>query len=631
MQTAVGVSSNAQQVIDKRYSIKNEQGQPTETWNEICQRVVTHVAKAESNPHDKQAFTSNLLPIMHERFFLPNTPCLVNAGKPSPQLAGCFVLPVEDSIKGIMKTASNAAIIHQSGGGTGFTFENLRPEGSLVKTTHGVASGPVSFMQIYDTVTEVVKQGGVRRGANMGILRCDHPDILKFIHAKNNEDKLTNFNISVTVTEEFMKAVEKGIWIQTKFNGKPWTTPVCDPLQNDDYEFGSPIVDSEGMINAKGVWERIVESAHKHAEPGVIFIDTVNRHNLLMHSMGPITATNPCAEQALHDNNSCNLGSIDVSKFYIETGHHKHTIDYLNWPKLKEVIYWSVRFLDNVIDTCAWPLPEINDVVSRTRPVGLGIMGFADLLLKMKIRYGSDDSLQFLEQLMSFFQREAWRASVMLGMEKKVFPELEYNQVAYNDFLDKILGTGMREKGLNWTPRNYEVTTIAPTGTISLAAETSSGIEPNFAWSYRRADTVGIRDYIHPLAAKELDISDNDPHTDFILAMKKLPDYFVTAHDLAAEDHIKVLAATQKYIDNGVSKTINAHENDTVESVDKLYRLAYELGVKSVSYYRDGSRKGQVLKSLETKELCPDCNQELQNFDGCNTCLNCGWGKCFVS
>ncbi len=595
---SLGISDNAQQVINKRYSLKNEKGEPLESWPQIVKRVVAHVAQAETDINKDIEFYNKMTEIMEARLFLPNTPCLVNAGKPNAQLAGCFVLPVEDSIDGIMRTASHAAKIHQSGGGTGFTFEKLRPAGSLVKTTHGVASGPVSFMEIFDKVTDVVKQGGVRRGANMGILSITHPDILRFIHAKNNQDKLVNFNISVTVTDEFMEAVKKGEWIQSKFGGKDWTEQVFDPLQNP------AIADNRGRINAPMVWQRIVESAHKYAEPGVIFIDTVNRHNLLMESMGPITATNPCAEQALHANNSCNLGSIDVSKFYDEGFFGK-----FNWAAFRETVYWCVRFLDNVIDTCDWPLSDIDDVVKRTRPVGLGIMGFADLLLKKGITYGSQESLDFLDMLMYDFQVHAWEASCELGKEKGTFPEYELNKEAYDKFLAKI--------GVRPTPRNYEVTTIAPTGTISLVAETSSGIEPNFAWTYKRADTVSTRDYVHPLAEKALNES------------SFLPDYFVTAHDLSALDHVRVLATAQQFVDNGVSKTCNGHSDDTVESVKELYELAHKLGVKSVSYYRDKSRTNQVLTKHETEE-CGDCGATLTITDKCKTCASCGAGSCTV-
>lgn len=641
------ISDNAQQIINKRYSIKDENGQPTETWGDITHRVVNHVAQAETSIYERGTFINNLTSLIGDRIFLPNTPCLVNAGKRNAQLAGCFVLGVEDSIKGIMKTASDAAVIHQSGGGTGFTFENLRPANSLVNSTRGIASGPVSFMEIFDKVTDVVKQGGVRRGANMGIMRCDHPDILRFIHAKNNQHALTNFNISVTITDEFMKAVEKKEWIQTKFNKNDWNQPVYDPLTGKDYVYEDVTMEKGGMVYAPDVWNRIIESAHKYAEPGVIFIDTVNKHNLLK-SLGPIKSCNPCAEQNLHENNSCNLGSIDVAKFYKSNWNGSNSIDWkpesnFDWGSFKQAIYWSVRFLDNVIDTCDWPLPDIDNVVKKTRPVGLGIMGFADLLLKLKIKYGSEDSLRFMETLMSAFQRDAWRASCLIGKEKGAFPEYVNNKETYDNFLWNEMGfddlnlynlSNIEEikkdfHSGHFYPRNYEVTTIAPTGTISLVAETSSGIEPNFAWHYKRVDTVGERNYVHPLVVDFFDIKFDDvvdEKSATILANawdKQLPDYFVTAHDLSAEQHVVMLASAQKYVDNGVSKTCNGHSNDTVESVRKLYELAHELGVKSVSYYRDGSRENQVLT-----QVCTECNTPLQIKDGCQTCNNCGFGKC---
>jgi len=629
------ISGNAQDVINKRYSVKDEHGKPTESWGDIVNRVVNHVAQAETDPVTKVSFRDHLHDLMLARVFLPNTPCLVNAGRPGGQLAGCFVLDVPDSIKGIMKAATDAAVIHQTGGGTGFSFETLRPAGSLVKRTHGVASGPVSFMEVFDKVTDVVKQGGVRRGANMGVMRVTHPDILRFIHAKNNQHALTNFNISVTITDAFMKAVENKEWIQTEFDGQPWTHPIYDPLVDGEYDTEKP-----GMIYAPDVWNRIVKSAHEFAEPGVIFIDTINRHNLLRTSMGDIKATNPCAEQALHPNNSCNLGSIDVAKLFkpdwngsvARTGKDTPAANF-DWDAFKDTIYWSVRFLDNVIDTGDWVLPEIMDVVSRTRPVGLGIMGFADLLLKMKVAYGSPESIEFLSQLTSAFQRDAWIASLRIGKEKGAFPEHAANKLAYeNFFLDEV---GIWEP-TGFHPRNYEVTTIAPTGTISLVAETSSGIEPNFAWEYTRRDTVSTRYYLHPIAAEALGVDQNSKQYSVeqqLLGNNELPDYFVTAHDISAEQHVRVLAAAQRYIDNGVSKTCNGHAEDTVESVDQLYRLAHRLGVKAVSYYRDGSRDGQVLTRVtaEKKEdSCPQCSSPLIRKEGCVSCSSCEFAACSV-
>lgn len=629
--TKVSIGLNAQKVLAKRYSMKDSEGRPIETWEDIVRRVVGFVARMETDAQARQKFYRAMNEIMLRREFLPNTPCLVNAGKLRGQLSACFVLEVPDSIEGIMEHAKRCAIIHQSGGGTGMTYEFVRPAGAIVASTRGVASGPVSFMNIVNTMTEVVKQGGVRRGANMGMLRVSHPDILRFIHAKNDQTSLTNFNISVNVTDEFLKAVDRKEWFQTKWNGKAWDRPVFDPVTESDYVVyrrpnGETVtfVDRQsflesdlhnckreepprpGMIYAPDVWNRIVASAHKYAEPGVAFIDQVNRHNLLANSMGPLFSCNPCAEQFLHFNNACNLGSIDVAKF-VNEGIGKNLQERINWARLESVVRWSVRFLDNVIDAGQFPLPEITDVVNRTRPIGLGIMGFADLLLKLGITYGSEESIFLMDRLMGFIKRVAWQTSFELGKEKGVFREFEPNRELYERFFREELGFSA---DVELTPRNYEVTTIAPTGTISLVAETSSGIEPNFSWAYVRQDSLGTRTYVHPLAAKALGIEVDFQSEDSVrraaeIVMEKedrLPDYFISAHKITAEQHVKILAAAQRNVDNSVSKTCNGAFDDTVESVDRLYRLAYEMGCKCVSYYRDGSRVGQVLSSVSVKE-----------------------------
>ncbi|MDX6531181.1 MAG: ribonucleoside-diphosphate reductase alpha chain [Blastocatellia bacterium] len=613
---------NAGRVISKRYSLKDARSASLEEWSDIVARVVAHVSVAETDPDKRDEFFTAMSGIMQAREFVPNTPCLVNAGKPNGQLAACFVLDVPDSIAGIMKTATDAAIIHQTGGGTGFTFEKLRPSGAMVSTTHGVASGPVSFMNIFNTTTDTVKQGGVRRGANMGMMRVTHPDILRFIHAKNDQHSLTNFNISVNVTDKFLAAVEHNEWFQLEFDGELWSDPIFDPVTGRDYVVyrrpdGSTITfrdkdtfdtadlsdamieepPTPGMAYAPDIWNRIIASAHKYAEPGIAFIDEVNRHNHMMNSMGPIMASNPCGEQFLHFANSCNLGSIDVAKFYDRENR-------LDWDRLAAVTHQCTRFLDNVIDTCAWPLPEINDVVKRTRPLGLGIMGFADLCLNLKISYGSPASIDLMDEVMGFVRREAWTESLRLGAERGVFPELEANREAYAKFVYDEIGIS-REVPL--TLRNYEVTTIAPTGTISLVAETSSGVEPNFSWAYVRKDTLGTRTYVHTLAAQALgvDVDQTDPDSIDAAAAyvveheHELPSYFISAMSISAEQHVHVLAAAQRNVDNSVSKTCNGAVNDTVESVDHLYRLARQLGCKAVSYYRDGSRENQVLTSMK--------------------------------
>lgn len=623
---------NAQKVVAKRYSLKDENGEPLEAWADIVRRVVSHVSTAETDKQKRAWFYSDMTAVMLNREFIPNTPCLVNAGKPKGQLAACFVLGVPDSIEGIMEHAQNVAIIHQTGGGTGMTYEFLRPAGSMVNSTRGVASGPVSFMNIVNQTTEVVKQGGVRRGANMGILAVSHPDILRFIHAKNDQTSLTNFNISVTVTDLFMDAVDSGVWFQTEFDGEPWQQPIFDPATGSDYVVyrrpdGSTAVFADrlafetadlsdcaieqppmaGMVYAPDIWKRIIASAHKYAEPGIIFIDEVNRHNHMMASMGPILACNPCGEQMLHFNNSCNLGSIDVAKFYDRVSGGSDPETSIQWDRLAKVVHLSTRFLDNVVDAGHFPLPEIDDVVKRTRPVGLGIMGFADLCLRLGITYGEDSSLDLMEKVMGFVRREAWIASMKLGAEKGTFPELEPNRDAYAAFIYDEIGL---PRDMPLTPRNYEVTTIAPTGTISLVAETSSGIEPNFSWAYVRQDTLGTRTYVQSLAAEALGIEVDQTNDESIKSAaeyvveheSELPPHFISAMQIKSLEHVKVLAAAQKHVDNSISKTCNGAKDDTIESVDELYHLARRLGCKAVSYYRDGSREGQVLNAMKVEE-----------------------------
>jgi ribonucleoside-diphosphate reductase alpha chain len=625
---------NAQRVISKRYSLKDTRGEPIEEWPDIVRRVVGHVSVAEQDAQARDEFFSAMSEAMLNREFIPNTPCLVNAGKQSGQLAACFVLKVPDSISGIMDHAKAAATIHQTGGGTGMTYEFLRPSGAMVSSTRGVASGPVSFMNIVNQVTDVVKQGGVRRGANMGMMRVTHPDVLRFIHAKNDQHSLTNFNISVNVTDKFLDAVENQEWFQLEFDGKPWADSIYDPAAGGDYAVyrhadGSTVTfrDREaftgadlsactreepprpGMVYAPDVWNRIVASAHKYAEPGVAFIDQVNRHNHMMKSMGPIYSCNPCGEQFLHFSNSCNLGSIDLAKFY-------DPVNRLDWERLREVTHLSTRFLDNVIDTCAWPLPEIEETVKRTRPVGLGIMGFGDLCLQLQVSYGSPASMDLMDEVMGFVRREAWVESLRLGAERGSFPELEPNREAYANFIYNEIGI---PKDVPLTLRNYEVTTIAPTGTISLVAETSSGVEPNFSWAYVRQDTLGTRTYVHTLAAQALGLDVDQTDQDSINSAaayvveheKELPSYFISAMSISAQQHVHVLAAAQRNVDNSVSKTCNGAYDDTVEAVDGLYRLARQLGCKAVSYYRDGSREGQVLTSMKPEEKSETaCNPE---------------------
>ena len=441
-----------------------------------------------------------------------------------------------------------------------------------------------------------------------------------------------------------MNAVDQKEWFQTEFDDEKWNQNVFDPVTGNDYVVyrrpdGTTVTFADklafetadlsdctteqppqpGMVYAPDIWNRIVASAHKYAEPGIIFIDEVNRHNHMMNSMGPIFACNPCGEQMLHFNNSCNLGSIDVAKFYEKKGDGTNADECINWDKLAHVTHLCTRFLDNVIDTGYFPLDAIDDVVKRTRPVGLGIMGFADLCLALKATYGSEDSIELIEKVMGFIRKESWKASLEIGEEKGTFPELEGNRESYSKFLYDEIGIS-RDTPL--TPRNYEVTTIAPTGTISLVAETSSGIEPNFSWAYVRRDTLGERYYVNTLAAEalgmEVDQTDADSikkAAEFVVENQdKLPSYFISAMDITSHQHVQVLAAAQKHVDNSISKTCNGSADDTLESVDQLYRMAKDLGCKAVSYYRDGSREGQVLTSMKAEDKKAETAEDIHVY-----------------
>jgi ribonucleoside-diphosphate reductase alpha chain len=599
------IGINAQQVVAKRYSLKDLKGKPLETWDDIVRRVVTAVARAETDIKRREEFTVALMNLMDARAFIPNTPCLVNAGKPKGQLAACFVLPVPDSLSGIMEHAKQCALIHQSGGGTGMTYELLRPAGTPVGEGRGIASGPVSFMNIVNSMTETVKQGGVRRGANMGILSVAHPDVLRFIHAKNDQKSLTNFNISVTVTDKFLKAVENNEWFQTEFDGQPWNRAVFDPKANNGeggpYTYEGQEPPQPGMVYAPDIWRRIISSTHRWAEPGIIFIDNVNKHNPLRNSMGLKKASNPCAEQMLHDFNACNLGSIDVAKYYDEK------TDDLDWDRFAEDIYWCVRFLDNVIDVCEWPLPQIQDTVYRTRPVGLGIMGFADLCLHKRIAYGTEESALLADRMMDFFRKESWKASLSLGAEKGAMPEFEPNRDLYEQLIYDEVGL---DRSIPLTPRNYEVTTVAPTGTISLVAETSSGCEPNFSYAYVRRDTIGTRTYAHPIAAKALGLTldSTDPKSieaaaSYIVEHRdELPEYFVDAMTLMPDDHLRALKAFQDHVDNSISKCVVG---------DTLVLTANGLApISSLSEFRQADQ----FEPLEIQVMTPQGIQQTDAF-----------------
>lgn len=531
---------NAIKILKTRYFMKNEKGELIDKKpSDLFRRVADYIASAENKPAERQKWADRFFEAMMARDFLPNSPTLTGAGR-DMCLSACFVLPIEDSMESIFETVKNAALVHKEGGGTGFDFSNLRPKGSFVHKTQGVASGPVSFLKVIDAATEAVKQGGTRRGANIGILRVDHPDIEEFITLKRDGKTLNNFNISVAITDEFMQAL--------KHDGYYW---IYNPY----------LKKKTVRKKASDIFKLIVESAWASGDPGLIFIDRINQFNPT-RELGPITATNPCGEQPLHPYESCNLGSINVANFYDPTRP-----DEFDWERFAGMIELAIRFLDNVIDVNKYPLPQIAEMTRANRRIGLGVMGWADLLLKKKLRYDSPQALEFAEKLAAFMREKADQQSEKLGELKGSFPNI--NRSIYR---------GKKR-------RNATVLTIAPTGTISRLAGCSSSIEPIFAFEFVSKILDGeIRD-IHPLYE-----SWKKDHPD-----EPLPDYFVTAHELSYEGHIKMQAAFQKHVDNSVSKTINLPNKASTEDVQKAFLLAYELGTKGITIYRDGSKAEQVL------------------------------------
>lgn len=535
-----GFSPNAIKILKTRYFLKNEKGELLDKKpSDLFLRVAEYIASAEKTQAERKKWAEKFFQAMMARDFLPNSPTLTGAGR-DMCLSACFVLPIEDSMESIFDTVKNAALVHKEGGGTGFDFSRLRPKGSFVHKTQGVASGPVSFLRVIDAATEAVKQGGTRRGANIGILRVDHPDIEEFVTMKRDGKTLNNFNISVAVTDEFMQAL--------KHDGYYWL-------------FNPYLKKKTVRKKAREVFKLIVESAWASGDPGLIFIDRINQFNPTWE-LGPITATNPCGEQPLHPYESCNLGSINVSNFY-----DPEKPEEFDWERFAGLIEIAVRFLDNVIDVNKYPLPQIAEMTRANRRIGLGIMGWADLLLKKKLRYDSPEALEFAEKLASFMREQADLESEKLGELKGSFPNI--NKSIY--------------KGKN--RRNATVLTIAPTGTISRIAGCSSSIEPIFAFEFVSKILDGELRDIHPIfEAWKME------HPD-----EPLPDYFVTAHEIPYEGHIRMQAAFQKHVDNSVSKTINLPNKAGVEDVEKAFLSAYELGTKGITVYRDGSKAEQVL------------------------------------
>lgn len=562
------ISENARAVLERRYLIRDEHGEAVETVDELFHRVADAVAAADVR-FDSQADVADtarsFYRMMTELDFLPNSPTLMNAGRPLGQLSACFVLPVADSMEDIFDAIKNAALIHKSGGGTGFSFSRLRAKGSTVNSTGGVASGPISFMKVFNAATEAVKQGGTRRGANMGILRVDHPDILEFITCKNDTKEITNFNISVGLTESFMEAVES----------------------DGSYELVDPASRRvTGRLNAREVFEAIVRSAWQTGEPGILFLDRLNKDNPCP-GQGEIESTNPCGEQPLLPYEACNLGSINLVRHLRRTG----TGYALDRAKLEQTIRTAVHFLDNVIEVNQYPLPEIDAMTKKTRKIGLGVMGFADMLLYLDIPYDSDEGVAMASQVMELVQTIGHQESQRLAQVRGPFPL--FAESVYRD------GAPLR---------NATVTTIAPTGTLSIIAGVSSGVEPVFAYAYYR----NVMDNTHLIETNQIlrdKLTELGLYSDELMRqiiehgslahVEGIPEavkrVFVCAHDVSPIWHVKMQAAFQQFTDNAVSKTVNFPNSATQEEVAEVYRLAYELGCKGTTIYRDGSRDEQVL------------------------------------
>lgn len=571
-------SKNAQTVLKKRYLKRNESGEIIEKPGDMFLRVAEAVASAEEKyENDVEQMTITFYNMMAKKEFLPNSPTLMNAGRELGQLSACFVLPIEDSMESIFSAVKNTALIHKSGGGTGFSFSKIRPVNDTVMSTKGISSGPISFMNVFDQATETVKQGGVRRGANMAVLRVDHPDICEFINVKRNMEKLNNFNLSVAATDEFMDAVERG----TKYN-------IVNPRN------GKVV----GSKDANEIFDSIIDSAWNSGEPGLVFIDRMNDANPTPH-IADIEATNPCGEQPLLPYEACNLGSVNVSVMVekSETGMFK-----MNWAKLETTVKTAVRFLDDVIEINRYPLDEIAEMVAGNRKIGLGVMGFADLLFRLGIPYDSEEALLFAEELMSFIAEKGKKASTDLAAERGAFPNFK-GSVYDSKHMPMI--------------RNATVTTIAPTGSISILAGCSGGIEPVFALAFTRKNLLDKDDELHEVVpefariASERNFFSEEVFT--IIAEKGtcqgIPEIpgdiqriFVTSHDISPAYHVRMQAAFQKYTDNAVSKTVNLPENASRKSVAEIFKLSRRIGCKGVTVYRDKSRDKQVLNLAKSRE-----------------------------
>ena len=636
------LSDNAKYIAETRYSKKDVEGKPIEKVKDIFWRVASALAGGDKffNKSDSEIdrLAKDFYNLMAEQKFLPNTPCLVNAGGIKQQLSACFVLPIEDSMESILETMSNMALIHKSGGGTGFSFSRLRPNGDYIKTSGGTTVGPVSFMQAYNDVTAQIKQGGVRRGANMGMLSINHPDVLRFAVVKLDEWSLTNFNISLAVTNRFMEQID----LDKKYvTDDSIPEDVVDQIKeaegnrdveaklreinigvNKLYDWARATQEGEGYelinprnqqvatkLNAYKVFNLITRLAWQYGDPGLVFIDRMNDSTSNpVPSIGVIEATNPCGEQPLLPYDACNLGSINLSKFVLRQAQDESSRQAqdessrqdLDWDELKRVVGMAVHFLDNVVEINEFPVEKIREMVSNTRRIGLGVMGFADTLYKLGVKYDSEEGILWAKKIMKFINDSAKEATCQLAKTRGVFP-----------YWDKSVYAGT-----DYRPRNMAITTIAPTGTISVVADASSGIEPVFSLGYQKNTVEGKTLYlVNPVLVEKLKernlyseelIEKIVKHGGVLKEIDEVPQdlkkVFVTALEIDPEWHIKLQAAFQEFTDNAVSKTINLPEEATVEDVRNAYRLSYSLGTKGVTIYRSGSRSFEPMQKVKTSE-----------------------------
>lgn len=656
MQDKLDLSQNAIKVLEKRYLKRDNEGNAVETPATMFKRVADSIAKAELEYGKTQAdvdkLSNKFYQAITQRYFMPNSPTLMNAGRELGQLSACFVLPVEDSLEGIFEAVKNTALIHKSGGGTGFSFSRLRAKNSVVKSTMGVSSGPVSFMEVFNAATEAVKQGGTRRGANMGILRVDHPDILEFINCKSDTSKLNNFNISVALTDKFMDAVKN----------------------NSDYELINPHSNEVvGKLNAKEVFDKIVNNAWSTGEPGIIFIDKMNADNPTP-LIGEIESTNPCGEVPLLPFEACNLGSINLG-LMVEDGK-------INWDKLKEITKLSIVFLDDVITVNNYPLPKIAEMVQNNRKIGLGVMGWADMLMKLEIPYNSEEGTKLAAQVMEFIDYHSKVQAIDLAKERGSFANFKGSIYDNQHFLGKKyagksagmitdeMWNDLDEQIEKYGIRNATTTCIAPTGTISMIASASGGVEPLFGLVFMRnvmdgTELLEVNPIFKEYAIKhgfyndeimrQISEEGTIAHVNGIDEQSK--HIFSTAHDVSPYWHVKMQAAFQLHTDNAVSKTVNFVESATKKDIEDTYVLAYENNLKGITVYRNNCRPIQPMNLTKKKEeekveekaeevsqeptaeeynptgeiktvVCPECGNKIQMAEGCFICPNCGYSGC---